>query len=156
MPALLLGCLVFYAIPFILVFLKSVTKGIGKTQKFVGTDHNEAMFENEVFVRAFGNTIKFLVIVLPLIILFAFVVALILKEQARRHQCLKSAILLPFIMPVVGTELDFYQKRSHPIVCGILFLALFFLLLGYNEFLFAATLSLSLESCLLILGTARK
>ena len=53
---LLLGCLLFYAIPFILVFLKSVTKGIGNTQKFVGTEHYEAMFENELFVRAFGNT----------------------------------------------------------------------------------------------------
>lgn len=102
---LLLGCLLFYAIPFVLVFLKSVTKGIGNTQEFAGTDHYEAMFENEIFVRAFGNTMKFLVVALPLIILVAFIVALILKEQARKHQWLKSVILLPYVMPVVGTVL---------------------------------------------------
>lgn len=102
---LLLGCLLFYAIPFVMVFLKSVTKGIGNTQQFVGTAHYESMFENEIFVRAFGNTMKFLVIALPLIILIAFLIALILKEQARKHQWLKTVILLPYVMPVVGTVL---------------------------------------------------
>lgn len=102
---LLLGCLVFYAIPFVLVFLKSVTKGIGSTQEFVGTDHYASMFQNEIFMHAFGNTMKFLVIALPLILLIAFVAALILKGQSRKHQWLKSIILLPYIMPVVGTVL---------------------------------------------------
>lgn len=105
MAPLFLGCLLFYAIPFVLVFLKSITKGIGNTQEFVGTDHYEAILKNEVFVLAFTNTMKFLAIALPLIILIAFVVALILKEQARKHQWLKSVILLPYVMPVVGTVL---------------------------------------------------
>lgn len=105
MAPLFLGCLLFYAIPFVLVFLKSITKGIGNTQEFVGTDHYEAILKNEVFVLAFTNTMKFLAIALPLIILIAFVVALILKEQARKHRWLKSVILLPYVMPVVGTVL---------------------------------------------------
>lgn len=58
--------------------------------------------------------------------------------------------------PIDATELDFYRKKSYQIIFGILILALFFSLLGYNGFLYAATLSLSLESCLLILGKMRK
>lgn len=102
---LLLGCLVFYAIPFVLVFQKSFTKGIGNEQKFSGTDHYESMFKNEMFVRAFGNTIKFLVIALPLILFISFIVAVILTGQARKHPFLRSVILLPYVMPVVGTVL---------------------------------------------------
>lgn len=102
---LLFGYLVFYVAPFVMVFQKSVTKGIGASQKFVGIEHYKSLLQNSVFQLAYGNTVKFLAIALPLILLIAFVIALILKEQAKKHEWLKSVILLPYIMPVVGTVL---------------------------------------------------
>lgn len=102
---LLLGYLAFYVAPFMMVFQKSVTKGIGASQKFVGIDHYKTLIQNDVFQLAYGNTLKFLAIALPLILLIAFAIALILKEQAKKHEWMKSVILLPYIMPVVGTVL---------------------------------------------------
>ena len=102
---LLLGYLAFYVAPFMMVFQKSVTKGIGASQKFVGIEHYKTLIQNDVFQLAYGNTLKFLAVALPLILLIAFAIALILKEQAQKHEWLKSVILLPYIMPVVGTVL---------------------------------------------------
>ena len=102
---LLLGYLAFYVAPFVMVFQKSVTKGIGASHKFVGIEHYKTLIQNDVFQLAYGNTLKFLAIALPLILLIAFAIALILKEQAKKHEWLKSVILLPYIMPVVGTVL---------------------------------------------------
>lgn len=102
---LLLGYLAFYVAPFMMVFQKSVTKGIGASHKFVGIEHYKTLIQNDVFQLAYGNTLKFLAIALPLILLIAFAIALILKEQAKKHEWLKSVILLPYIMPVVGTVL---------------------------------------------------
>ena len=102
---LLLGYLAFYVAPFMMVFQKSVMKGIGASQKFVGIEHYKTLMQNDVFQLAYGNTLKFLAVALPLILLIAFAIALILKEQAKKHEWLKSVILLPYIMPVVGTVL---------------------------------------------------
>lgn len=102
---LLLGCLVFYAGPFLLVLRNSAHSGIGYSEAFVGLGNYETMLNNGVFKLAFGNTMKFLAVALPLILVLSFAIALLLKNQARKHETLKSVLLLPYIMPVVGTVL---------------------------------------------------
>lgn len=97
---LMIGYLVFYIIPFILVAYYSVSKG---SVGFVGLTNYVNMTQNNVFRLAFGNTMRFLVIALPLILLLSYAIALMLKNQVQKHQLLKSVILLPYIMPVVGT-----------------------------------------------------
>lgn len=102
---LLLGCLVFYAVPFLMVLRNSVYNGIGYAEQFVGLDNYSAMLGNSIFRLAFGNTMKFLLAALPLILVISFAIALLLKKQAKKHETLKSVLLLPYIMPVVGTVL---------------------------------------------------
>lgn len=102
---LLIGCLVFFAIPFLMVMRNSVFQGIGYGEQFVGLDNYLSMLESDVFRLAFGNTLKFLLVALPLIIVIAFAIALMLKEHVRKYQTLKSVLLLPYIMPVVGSVL---------------------------------------------------
>lgn len=102
---LLLGCLIFYAVPFLLVLRNSAQQGVGDAQQFVGLENYRSMLRNGVFQLAFGNTLKFLVIALPLIIVISYAIALLLKNQAQKHNQLKSVLLLPYIMPVVGTVL---------------------------------------------------
>lgn len=102
---LLLGCLVFYAGPFLLVLRNSAFNGIGCSEAFVGLGNYRSMLNNGVFRLAFGNTLKFLGIALPLVLVLSFSIALLLKKQARKHETLKSVLLLPYIMPVVGTVL---------------------------------------------------
>lgn len=103
---LLIGCLVFYTAPFLLVLRNSVHEGVfSDSQQFVGMENYNGMPENTAFLLAFGNTMKFLVVALPLIIVLSYAIALLLKSQAQKHNQLKSVLLLPYIMPVVGTVL---------------------------------------------------
>lgn len=102
---LVAGCLLFYAVPFGLVLRYSMVNGVGNTQKFVGTAHYESIASNGIFQMAFGNTMRFLAVALPLIILISYAIALLLKNQVQQHKGLKSVILLPYITPVVGTVL---------------------------------------------------
>ncbi len=102
---LVLGCLVFYAVPFLLVLRNSLFSGIGGSETFVGMGNFTDMLGNSVFRLAFGNTLKFLAVSLPLILVLSFAIALLLKNQAQKHETLKSVLLLPYIMPVVGTVL---------------------------------------------------
>ena len=102
---LVLGGLIFYAIPFTTVVWYSATIGIGSSQQFIGLANYISMLQNSVFCLAFGNTLKFLLVALPLIIVIAFAIALMLKEHVRNYQMLKSVLMLPYIMPVVGSVL---------------------------------------------------
>lgn len=102
---LLLGMLVFYAVPFLLVVRKSVYHGVGNSEWFAGFQNFRDIPSNAVFRLAFGNTLKFLLVSIPLIIVISFAIALLLRGQAQKHETLKSVLLLPYIMPVAGTVL---------------------------------------------------
>lgn len=102
---LILGCLVFYTLPFLLVLRNAVYSGIGDAEKFVGLGNFRSMLGNDVFQLAFGNTLKFLLVALPLILVISFGIALVLKEHVRQHGTLKSVLLLPYILPVSATVL---------------------------------------------------
>ncbi len=112
---LVLGCLVFYLIPFALVLRYSFSGGAGRSLHFTGLENYERVLGNTTFRLAFGNTLKFLAVGLPLIMALAYLIALLLKNHAERYKFLKSVFLLPYIMPVVGAVLLIdliFGKRS--------------------------------------------
>ena len=102
---LLIGVLIFFAIPFFLVLRNSFCRGIGYGEQFAGFDNFISMLQNDVFRLAFGNTLNFLLLALPLIIVISYAIALMLKEHVNKYHGLKSVLLLPYIMPVVGAVL---------------------------------------------------
>lgn len=102
---MLAGFLLFYVIPFGQVVWDSLSQGTGKSQLFVGLENYSRMFQNNMFLLAFGNTLKFLGIGLPLILILAYALALFLKSQSRRFPLLRPVLLLPYVMPVAGTVL---------------------------------------------------
>ena len=73
---LLLGGMIFNAIPFGMVIRYSFTRGAGNTHRFVGFENYCNIMENEIFQLAFGNTLKFLAIALPLVLVVAYAIAL--------------------------------------------------------------------------------
>lgn len=77
---LMLGYLIFYVIPFMLVIYYSFSKG---SVGFVGLANYMDMAANDVFRLAFGNSMRFLAISLPLILVLSYAIALLLKNQAR-------------------------------------------------------------------------
>ena len=101
---LLVGFIVFYAIPFVMVIWFSLTKGSGKTQYFAFFENYVELFENELFVLAIKNTAKFLFVGLSLILVLSYMVALFLKSR-KKNKVLQSLVLLPYVMPIVGTVL---------------------------------------------------
>ncbi len=102
---IILGCLLFYVLPFALVLLHSVTQGVGTSARFVGTWNYVSVWNNEMFRLAFGNTMLFLAIGLPLILAVSYTIALLIKNQAQKHGLLKSVLLFPYIMPLCGVVL---------------------------------------------------
>lgn len=99
---LMVGYILFYAAPFLRILYYSVSKG---SLGFVGLDNYITIFRNRTFKLAVGNTVKFLAVSLPLILVLGFAIALLLKQQAKKYPVLKSAVMLPYVMPVVGTML---------------------------------------------------
>lgn len=102
---MLAGFLLFYVLPFGQVVWDSLSQGTGKSQLFVGLENYTRMFQNDMFLHAFGNTLRFLGIGLPVILVLAYVLALFLKSQAQRFRLLRAVFLLPYVMPVAGTVL---------------------------------------------------
>ena len=102
---LLAGFLLIYVFPFGQVVWDSLSQGTGKSQLFVGLENYTRMFQNQMFLAAFGNTLRFLGIGLPVLLLLAYALALFLKGWAQRFQVLRAVFLLPYVMPVAGTVL---------------------------------------------------
>lgn len=102
---LIIGCLVFTIVPFFLVVKYSVSTGQGVRMQFVGLENYFTLFQNPSFTLAFGNSMHFLAIGLPLVMMIAYLIALMLKSQAEKHTLLKSVLLFPYIMPVAATVL---------------------------------------------------
>ena len=125
---LLLGCLLFYAIPFILVIQYSLSTGSGDALYFIGFINYQDVTTNGMFTLAFGNTMRFLAAALPLIMALAYAIALLVQKHANKHKLLKSVFLFPYIMPVVGAvilvELLFADSGLVPSVADALGLPL--------------------------------
>lgn len=102
---LVIGCGLFYGVPFGMVLQNSFQRGTGSARQYVGLETYQNMLRSGVFRLALGNTVRFLAVALPLNILLAYAIALGLKSHAKRHEILKSVLLLPYMMPVAGTVL---------------------------------------------------
>lgn len=101
----MIGCLVFTLVPFGIVLRYSFIAGI-RCRRHVC--RHGALYEDvpkRPFPSAFFNTMKFLTIGLPLIMLLSYLLALLMQKQAGKHKLLKSVFLFPYIMPVAGTVL---------------------------------------------------
>lgn len=122
------GCLLFYVIPFVLVVRYSLFTGTGSFLRFVGFANYRDMLQNPMFLLAFGNTLRFLALALPLVLALSYAIALLLQRGANRHRLLRSVFLFPYTMPVVGTvllvELFFGEAGLLPAVAGALGLPL--------------------------------
>ncbi len=102
---LLLGCTVFFIYPFFLNIGYSLTTGYGSNAKFSGLENYVDILNNDAFTLAFSNTMKFLIISLPLVLAISYILSITLKNGVSRNKIFKSVFLLPYIMPIVGTVL---------------------------------------------------
>lgn len=100
---IVLGCLLFYGFPLLMVICYSMKSNPALTGVFVGWKNYRDILGNEMFRLAVRNTLFFFLTGLPLNMGISYGLALLLKKQAQKYELLKSVLLFPYVMPVVGT-----------------------------------------------------
>ena len=91
-----LGVVFFVLLPFLDVFKRSFTTAV--TGEFVGIQNYVTGYENRAFRLAVGNTLRFTLVCLPLLLVLGLLAALLLTNM-KQAQLLKSFFLLPMAMP---------------------------------------------------------
>lgn len=91
-----LGVMFFVLLPFLDVFKRSFTTAV--TGEFVGIQNYVTVYENRAFRLAVGNTLRFTLVCLPLLLVLGLLAALLLTNM-KQAQLLKSFFLLPMAMP---------------------------------------------------------
>ena len=99
----LAGCAIFVVIPFAQVIWRSLTDGI--TQRFVGLAHYAEIFRNQAFMQAAGNTLKFMGVCVPLLLLLSLMLAILLDREVLGRAGLRAAFLVPMAVPVASVAL---------------------------------------------------
>ncbi len=92
------GILIFYVIPYIICFIKSLYIG----ESFVGFANYSELFTNSAFLLALKNTGVFTLIAIPLLMLTSFLIALFLNSFKRIHILFRSSLLIPVVIPVAS------------------------------------------------------
>lgn len=92
----MLGVCCFLALPFADVVRRSFTTAM--SEEFVGLKNYIRIFQNDAFLLALRNTVRFTVICIPILILLGLAIALLLAET-RHAPLLKSIFLFPMAMP---------------------------------------------------------
>lgn len=99
----LIGVMVFIFIPFIDVIRRSFFSAM--SGKFVGAKNYMNVFENEAFKLASSNTLKFMVVCIPLLIILSLGLALLIQRIGEKAQLFKMTFLLPMAIPVASVVL---------------------------------------------------
>ena len=99
----LAGVLVFYLIPFGDVVRRSFQRAAG--DGFAGLGNYRQVFQNAAFRLAAGNTIRFVSICLPLLLILSLGLAVLLQRQKKGRNLWKSAYLVPLAVPAASLVL---------------------------------------------------
>ena len=112
LPAtLLIVAMSFY--PMIKAFLLSFTSGFGKASRFVGLYNYARLFKDTIFQTALGNTIIYLVLQVPFMLVLALILASLLNKKNLRFKGLfRTAIFLPCATSLVSYSIIFRSMFS--------------------------------------------
>lgn len=99
----LIGVSVFYLIPFADVIRRSFMQAAGTG--FVGFANYRQILQNQAFLLAAGNTVRFVAVCLPLLLVLSLFIAVILERQLAAKNFFKSAYLVPLAVPAAGVVL---------------------------------------------------
>ena len=98
---MLAGLAVFFAVPFAITLWYSVTFGVGGAS-FVGLSNYAKVFRSSAFRLAAANTLRFLLVGVPLIMVLGFAIALLLQRKFAGTKLFRSVLLFPMVLPVAS------------------------------------------------------
>ncbi len=95
LPATLLICAMsFY--PMIRAFILSFQSGIGANMKFAGFYNYQRLLEDSLFKRTLLNTVLYLILQVPVMLLLALILAALLNDKKVKFKGIfRTAIFLP-------------------------------------------------------------
>jgi len=137
-----LGILVFFLIPFADTVRRSFfdVRGVN----FIGLDSYVSVFNNAAFRLAAVNTLRFVAICIPLLLLLSLAVALLLRCVRPFGSLLKTSFLLPMAIPVASIAFLWQLMFSEFMASDAAFWVLVFTYVwkntGYNMILWLAGL----------------
>lgn len=97
------GVMVFYLIPFADVVRRSFMRATGND--FAWFSNYKQIIANEAFRLAAGNTFRFVVVCLPLLLVLSLGIAVLLQKQVKGRDIFKSAYLVPLAIPAASMVL---------------------------------------------------
>ena len=113
-PALVLMA-IFLFIPMILTLVFSFTDYFAlnpSLTSFVGLDNYVALFKDRLFVQAFGNTILFVIIIVPLQMGLAFGLALFIDKISYCKTYFKISFFIPVVMSLATLWMQIYNAEG--------------------------------------------
>ncbi len=99
----LLGVAVFVLVPFADVIRRSFTSVI--SEEWVGLKNYMTVFDNVAFQLAAKNTLRFVGVCIPLLLIISLSISVFLHRQARYGDMIKMAFLVPMAIPVASVVL---------------------------------------------------
>lgn len=109
----LIGVSIFILIPFLDAVRRSFSKVM--TREFVGFANYQLVFQNQAFQRATNNTVRFICICLPLLLVISLVLSVMLFSIKQFQAFLKTSFLLPMAIPAASIVLlwqVFFQNNG--------------------------------------------
>lgn len=98
-----LGVCVFVLLPFADVVRRSFLDAMGN--EFEGFFNYKNVLDNQAFRLAVGNTVRFLLVCIPLLLLLSLLCALMIYRQKRFQEFFKTTFLFPMAIPVASVVL---------------------------------------------------
>lgn len=98
-----LGVSIFVLLPFLDVVRRSFVTAVNET--WVGLANYKMVIENSAFRLAAGNTLRFVGVCIPVLVVLSLLTAVFLYSSGKIADFLKSAFLIPMAIPVASVVL---------------------------------------------------
>ncbi|UOQ50547.1 sugar ABC transporter permease [Gracilibacillus caseinilyticus] len=103
-----IGISLFYFYPMIQAFLLSLQSGMGANLEFVGFDNYVRLFNDPTFITALTNTVLYLLIQVPVMIVLALIFSVLLNDPTLKFKgFFRTAIFLPAVTSLVAYAVIF-------------------------------------------------
>lgn len=99
-----LGVLTFFFAPMLVVFYYSVVNNPIQ-KEFVFLDNFKSILSNSAFKHAVGNTARFSIISVPLVVVLSLLVAIALEKSVVGKMNIRSCLLSPMMVPIASVIL---------------------------------------------------
>ena len=100
----LAGFMLFYTVPFFYSFRYAFTRN-AFDMVFVGFDNFKSVLENNTYLLALGNTVRFTLLGVALIMLFSLFISLLFSMAGPKYSPLRAVFVLPMLLPTAGLSL---------------------------------------------------